>query len=83
MKSNVIVPGLMMAGQKELPEPIVKKLAGIIDLARKAPAFQKFAQENYFVQDNVPVVGQALQDYLNTGYRETGELIRKLGIEKK
>jgi tripartite-type tricarboxylate transporter receptor subunit TctC len=83
MKSSVIIPGLMLAGQQGLPEPIVKKLVTILDTARKSPAFQKFAQENYLIQDNVPVTGQALQNHLNTGYKETGELIRKLGIEKK
>ena len=83
MKSSVIIPGLMLAGQKGLPEPIVKKLVNILDMARKSPAFQKFAQENYFIQDNVPVTGEALQNHLNTGFKEIGELIRKLGIEKK
>ena len=83
MKSSVTYPGLMMSGPKGLPEPIVKKLAAAFDTARKSPGFQKYAGENYIFQDKMPLTGQALQDYLSTGYKDTGELLQKLGIQKK
>jgi len=83
MKSSVIYPGLMMSGPKGLPEPIVKKLAAAFDAGRKSPPFQKFAQEKYIFQDGMPLVGQALHDHLENGYKDTGELLQKLGIQKK
>ncbi len=83
MKSSVIYPGLMIAGHKDLPETIVKKLADAFDMGRKSPEFQKYAQENYFFQDNMPMTGQVLKDYLNKGYKEIGDLVQKLGIQKK
>ncbi len=83
MKSSVIYPGLMMAGPKGMPEPIVDKLASAFDTARKSAAFQKFAKEKYIFQDGMPVVGQALRDHLANGYKDTGDLIQKLDIKKK
>lgn len=83
MKSSVIYPGLMMSGPKGIPEPIVRKLAAAFESGRKSPTFQKFAQENYIFQDKMPLTDQALQDYLNAGSKDTGELIQKLGIAKK
>jgi tripartite-type tricarboxylate transporter receptor subunit TctC len=82
MKSSVIYPGLMMVGPKGLPEPIVKKLADAFEIARKTPAFQKYASEQFIFQDNMPLTGQALQDHLTNGFRATGELIEKLKIPK-
>ncbi len=82
MKSSVIYPGLMMSGPKGLPEPIVKKLVSAFETARKAPGFQKYASEQYIFQDKMPLTGQALQDHLTNGYRDTGELIQKLNIPK-
>ena len=32
----------MIAGHKDLPEPIVKKLASALDMGRKSPEFQKY-----------------------------------------
>ena len=83
MKSSVIYPGLMMSGPKGMPEPIVKKLAAAFDAGRKSAPFQKFAQEKYIFQDGMPLVGQALHDHLENGYKDTGELLQKLGIQKK
>jgi len=83
MKSSVTYPGLMMSGPKGLPEPITKKLAAAFDTARKSPGFQKYARENFIFQDKMPLTGQALQEFLNTGYKDTGELLQKLGIQKK
>src|SRR5512139_174033 len=82
MKSSVIYPGLMMSGPKGLPESIVKKLVSVFETARKAPGFQKYASEQYIFQDKMPLTGQALQDHLTNGYRDTGELIQKLNIPK-
>jgi hypothetical protein len=31
----------------------------------------------------MPLVGQKLQDYLTKAYKDIGEMIQKLGIEKK
>ena len=31
----------------------------------------------------MPITGQVLKDYLNKGYKEIGDLIQKLGIQKK
>ena len=83
MKTSVIYPGLMMSGPKGLPEPLVKKLAGAFDTARKSAGFQKYAKENYIFQDKMPMTGEVLRNHLNRGYKETGELIQKLGIQKK
>jgi tripartite-type tricarboxylate transporter receptor subunit TctC len=83
MKSSVIYPGLMMSGPKGLPEPIVRKLAGAFDTGRKSAAFQKYAKETYIFQDKMPMTGQVLQNHLVNGYKETGDLIQKLGIQKK
>ncbi len=83
MKSTVIYPGLMVAGPKGLPEPIVKKLADAFDSGRKSPGFQKYARETYIFQDKMPMTGQVLQNHLNHGYKDTGDLIQKLGIQKK
>jgi len=83
MKTNVIYPGLMMSGPKGLPEPIVKKLVTVFDTARKSAGFQKYAKETYIFQDKMPMTGEALRNHLNRGYKETGELIEKLGIQKK
>jgi tripartite-type tricarboxylate transporter receptor subunit TctC len=83
MKSSVIYPGLMMSAPKGLPEPIVKKLAAAFDAGRKSAPFQKFAQEKYIFQDGMPLVGKALHDHLENGYKDTGELLQKLGIQKK
>jgi len=71
-----------MSGPKGLPEPVVKKLADAFETARKSPSFQKYASEQYIFQDKMPLIGQALQDYLTNGYRATGELIEKLKIPK-
>jgi tripartite-type tricarboxylate transporter receptor subunit TctC len=83
MKSSVIYPGLMIAGPKGLPEPIVKKLANAFDEGRKSPGFQKYATERYIFQDGMPMTGQALKDHLNMAFKETGALIEKLEIKKK
>ena len=83
MKSSVIYPGLMMSGPKGLPEPIVKKLAGAFETGRKSAAFQKYAKETYIFQDKMPMTGEVLRNHLSRGYKETGELIQKLGIQKK
>jgi tripartite-type tricarboxylate transporter receptor subunit TctC len=83
MKSSVISPGQMLAGHKDLPEPIVKKLADAFEVGRKSPVFQKYCQENYLFQDDMPITGQALKDYLDNGYKSIGDLIQKLGIKKK
>jgi hypothetical protein len=29
------------------------------------------------------MIGEALKNHLNKGYKETGELVEKLGIQKK
>ena len=83
MKTAVSYPGLMVSGPKGLPEPVVKKLVTVFDTARKSAAFQKYAKETYIFQDKMPVTGEALRDQLNRGYKETGDLVQKLGIQKK
>jgi tripartite-type tricarboxylate transporter receptor subunit TctC len=83
MKTSVTYPGLMMAGPKGLPDPIVKKLVTVFDTARKSPGFQKYAKETYIFQDKMPMTGDALKNHLNRGFKETGELIQKLGLQKK
>jgi tripartite-type tricarboxylate transporter receptor subunit TctC len=83
MKTAVTYPGLMMSGPKGLPEPVVKKLVTVFDTARKSAGFQKYAKETYIFQDKMPVIGEALRDHLNRGYKETGDLVQKLGIQKK
>ena len=83
MKSSVLYPGMMISGHKDLPEPIVKKLASAFDTGRKSPVFQKYAQDHYLFQDNMPMTGQVLKDYLDKGYKDIGDLIQKLGIKKK
>ena len=83
MKSSVIYPGLMIAGPKGLPEPIVKKLATSFEAGRKSPGFQKYAKDTYIFQDKMPMVGPVLQNHLSNGYKEIGDLIKKLGIQKK
>lgn len=83
MKTPVTFPGLMISGPKGLPEPVVKKLVAAFDTARKSAAFQKYAKETYIFQDNMPMVGEALRDHLARGYKETGELVEKLGLKKK
>jgi tripartite-type tricarboxylate transporter receptor subunit TctC len=83
MKSSVIYPGLMIAGPKAMPGPIVKKLADSLDMARRSPAFQKYARDSHIYQDRMPITGEALQKYVRAGYQETGDLVRQLGIEKK
>ena len=83
MKSSVIYPGLMIAGPKGLPEPIVKKLVTVFDTGRKSPGFQKYAKERYIFQDGMPMTGQVLKDHLTKGFKEIGDLIVKLDIKKK
>ncbi len=83
MKSSVIYPGLMIAGPKGLPDPIVRKLASALDAGRKTPAFQKYAAERYIFQDKMPMTGQVLKDHLSSGFKDTGDLIRKLDIKIK
>jgi len=83
MKTSVIYPGLMMSGPKGLPDPIVKKLVTAFDTGRKSAAFQKYAKETYIFQDKMPMIGEALRDHLIRGYKETGDLVQKLGIQKK
>jgi tripartite-type tricarboxylate transporter receptor subunit TctC len=83
MKTAVTYPGLMMSGPKGLPEPVVKKLVTAFDTSRKSAGFQKYAKETYIFQDKMPMIGEALKNHLNKGYKETGELVEKLGIQKK
>jgi tripartite-type tricarboxylate transporter receptor subunit TctC len=83
MKTAVSYPGLVVSGPKGLPEPIVKKLVATFDTARKSTAFQKYAKETYIFQDKMPVTGEALRNQLIRGYKETGDLVQKLGIQKK
>jgi tripartite-type tricarboxylate transporter receptor subunit TctC len=83
MKTAVTYPGLMMSGPKGLPDPIVKKLVATFDTARRSAGFQKYAKETYIFQDKMPMIGEALRNHLNRGYRETGDLVQKLGIQKK
>jgi tripartite-type tricarboxylate transporter receptor subunit TctC len=83
MKSSVIYPGLMMSGPKSMPESAVKKLEVAFDTARKSPGFQKYAADNFIFQDKMPLTGQTLYNYLSAGYKDTGELLQKLGIQKK
>ena len=83
MKTSVIYPGLMMSGPKGLPEPIVKKLAGAFETGRKSAGFQKYAKETYIFQDKMPMIGEVLRNHLSRGYKETGDLTQKLGIQKK
>jgi tripartite-type tricarboxylate transporter receptor subunit TctC len=83
MKSSVSYPGLMIAGPKGLPEPIVKKLADVFDAGRKTPGFQKFATEKFIFQDGMPIAGKPLKDQLEKGSKETAALIEALGIKKK
>ena len=83
MKTAVTYPGLMVSGPKGLPEPIVKKLVIAFDTARKSAGFQKYAKETYIFQDKMPMTGEALRNHLNRGYKETGDLVQKLGIQKK
>ena len=83
MKTAVTYPGLMMSGPKGLPEPVVKKLVTVFDTARKSAGFQKYAKETYIFQDKMPMIGEALKNHLNKGYKETGDLTQKLGIQKK
>jgi tripartite-type tricarboxylate transporter receptor subunit TctC len=83
MKTAVTYPGLMMSGPKGLPEPVVKKLVTVFDTARKSAGFQKYAKETYIFQDKMPMIGEALKNHLNKGYKETGDLVQRLGIQKK
>jgi len=83
MKTGVIYPGLMMSGPKGLPESIVKKLVTAFDKGRKSEAFQKYAKETYIFQDKMPMIGEALGNHLNRGYKEIGEMIQKLGLQPK
>ena len=83
MKTSVIYPGLMMSGPKGLPEPIVKKLAGAFETGRKSAGFQKYAKETYIFQDKMPMTGEVLRNHLSRGYKEIGDLVQKLGIQKK
>jgi tripartite-type tricarboxylate transporter receptor subunit TctC len=83
MKTAVTYPGLMVSGPKGLPDPIVKKLAAAFDTARKSAGFQKYAKETYIFQDKMPMTREALRDHLIRGYKETGDLVQKLGIQKK
>jgi tripartite-type tricarboxylate transporter receptor subunit TctC len=83
MKSSVIYPGLVIAAKKGVPGPIVEKLANVFNQARMSPGYQKYVTERYIFQDGMPLVGEKLQNHLNEGYKEVGELIQKLGIEKK
>jgi len=83
MKTAVTYPGLMISGPKGLPDPIVKKLILAFDTARKSAGFQKYAKETYIFQDKMPMIGETLRNHLNHGYQETGELVQKLGIQKK
>ena len=83
MKTSVIYPGLMFSGPKGLPDPVVKKLVTVFDTARRSAGFQKYARETYIFQDKMPMIGETLRNHLNSGYKNIGELIRKLGIQPK
>jgi tripartite-type tricarboxylate transporter receptor subunit TctC len=82
MKSSVSYPGLLLAGPKGLPEPIVKKLADVFDAGRKTPVFQKYAAERFIFQDGMPITGKALKDQLTQAFKETGELTAKMDVKK-
>jgi len=83
MKTSVIYPGLMFSGPKGLPDPVVKKLVTVFDTARRSAGFQKYARETYIFQDKMPMTGETLRNHLNSGYKNIGELIRRLGIQPK
>jgi tripartite-type tricarboxylate transporter receptor subunit TctC len=83
MKTAVTYPGLMISGPKGLPDPIVKKLVVTFDTARRSAGFQKYAKETYIFQDKMPMIGETLRNHLNRGSKETGDLVQKLGIQKK
>ena len=83
MKTAVTYPGLMISGPKGLSDPIVKKLITAFDTARKSAGFQKYAKETYIFQDKMPMIGDTLRNHLNRGYKETGDLVQKLGIQQK
>ncbi len=83
MKSSVIYPGFMIAAPKGTPGPVVNKLANAFEAARKSPKFQSYAKEHYIFQDNMPMVGDVLKNHLTTGFKDIGDLIQKLGIQKK
>jgi hypothetical protein len=53
------------------------------DTARKSAGFQKYAKETYIFQDKMPMIGETLRNHLNRGSKETGDLVQKLGIQKK
>ena len=75
-------PSLLIFAPKGLPDPILKTLQETIGKARESEGFKNFARENEVFLPREPLIGQALRDYIDSEYKRTGEVIRKLGIPK-
>ena len=74
-------PGLIIFGQKNMARPIAKKLEDAFSKACQSESFKKFAAGKEVYPLEKPIVGQALEEFMRTEYKKTGELYQKLGLK--
>ena len=69
-------------GPKGLPEPIIKKLEDAFNKASQSPTFKEFAIKNAAYTKKI-MLHEELSEFLKIKNAKAGELIKKLGLEKK
>jgi tripartite-type tricarboxylate transporter receptor subunit TctC len=83
VKTPIPVSGMIIYGQKGLPDPIVKKLADAFSKGSEAAIFKKFALEHeIYPIEGGPETGQKLLNFLNTGAKDCKDLMLKAGVIK-
>jgi len=73
---------LFVFGPKNLPEPVVSKLADAFGKAAESPAFKDLAKTN-MVYAEKNIYREELGKFLQTEKARTGEFIKKVGLGKK
>ena len=73
---------LFVFGPKNLPEPVVSKLADAFGKAAESPAFKDLAKAN-MVYAEKNIYREDLAKFLQTEKARTGEFIKKVGLGKK
>ena len=72
----------LVYGPKGLPEPIIKKLEDAFNKASQLPTFKEFAIKNAAYMEKI-MLHHELTKFLETEKAKSGEIIKKLGFEKK
>lgn len=80
MQNILPPPGVVVFGQRNLPDAIAKKLEDTFLKASESPGFKKFAADNELYPVKKGGTGPELLSYLNAAHTKTGNLIRTLGL---